>query len=131
MIELKIDTKHTSEMIDLTDKVHEAVIKEGVKSGLVTVFVPHTTASIILFENIDPQLRRDFLESLGRIAPASLPYHHQGENAAAHIKSALCGARVVVPMENAKLKLGRWQGIFLCEFDGPRERTVVVQVVHG
>ncbi len=130
MIELKIDTKHTSEMIDLTETVHEAVIKEGVKSGLVTVFTPHTTASIVLFENIDPQLRRDFLEALGRIAPTSRPYHHQGENAAAHIKSALCGARVVVPMENAKLQLGKWQGIFLCEFDGPRERTIIVQVVH-
>ncbi len=131
MIELKIDTKHTSEMIDITEKVQEAVIKEGVKSGLVAVFVPHTTASIVLFENIDPQLRRDFLEALGRIAPASQSYHHQGENAAAHIKSALCGARVVVPMENAKLHLGRWQGVFLCEFDGPRERTVIVQVVNG
>ncbi len=131
MIELKIDTKHTSEMIDLTEMVHEAVIKEGVKSGLVTVFVPHTTASIVLFENIDPQLRRDFLEALGRIAPATGSYRHEGKNAAAHIKSALCGARVVVPMENAKLHLGKWQGIFLCEFDGPRERTVVVQVVHG
>ncbi|MCF6201265.1 MAG: secondary thiamine-phosphate synthase enzyme YjbQ [Hydrogenimonas sp.] len=130
-MELKIETKHKSEMIELTDMVHEAVIKKGIKSGIVTVFVPHTTASIILFENIDPQLRRDFLEALGRIAPANLSYHHQGENAAAHIKSALCGARVVVPMENAKLQLGEWQGIFLCEFDGPRTRRVIIQVVNG
>ncbi|BDY13140.1 secondary thiamine-phosphate synthase enzyme YjbQ [Hydrogenimonas cancrithermarum] len=131
MMEIVLQTKHTSEMIDITEMVHEAVIKKGIKSGLVTVFVPHTTASIILFENIDPKLRRDFLEALGRVAPAKHPYHHQGENAAAHIKSALCGARVVVPMENAKLKLGEWQGIFLCEFDGPRERKVIVQVVNG
>jgi len=131
MIELTIQTKHTSEMIDITESVHEEVIKKGIKSGLVTVFVPHTTASIVLFENIDPQLRRDFLAALGRIAPATHPYHHQGDNAAAHIKSALCGARVVVPMENAKLQLGEWQGIFLCEFDGPRERKVIIQVVNG
>jgi len=131
MIELTVSTKHRSEMIDITEMVHEAVIKKGIKSGIVTVFVPHTTASIILFENIDPQLRRDFLAALGRVAPADEKYHHQGENAAAHIKSALCGARIVVPMVNAKLQLGEWQGIFLCEFDGPRERRVIVQVVNG
>lgn len=131
MIELTVQTKHTSEMIDITKIVHEAVIKKGIKSGIVTVFVPHTTASIVLFENIDPQLRRDFLAALGRVAPTDIKYHHQGENAAAHIKSALCGARIVVPMENAKLHLGEWQGIFLCEFDGPRERKVIVQVING
>ena len=131
MIELTVATKHTSEMIDITEMVHEAVIKKGIKSGIITVFVPHTTASIILFENIDPQLRRDFLAALGRIAPADSKYHHQGENASAHIKSALCGARVVVPMEKAKLQLGEWQGIFLCEFDGPRERRVIIQVING
>lgn len=129
MMELTINTRHTSEMVDITEEVREAVIKKGIKSGLVAVFTPHTTCSLVLFENIDPKLRRDFLEALGRVAPAQHPYHHQGENAAAHIKSALCGARVVVPMENAKLKLGEWQGIFLCEFDGPRERKVVVQVI--
>ena len=129
MMEIEIETRHTSEMVDITEKVKEAAIKKGIKSGLVAVFTPHTTASIVLFENIDPKLRRDFLEALGRIAPAEQSYHHQGENAAAHIKSALCGARVVVPMENAALMLGEWQGIFLCEFDGPRERKVIVQVI--
>jgi secondary thiamine-phosphate synthase enzyme len=116
-------------MVDITEMVAEAAIKKGIKSGLVAVFTPHTTASIVLFENVDPKLRRDFLEALGRIAPAGHSYHHQGENAAAHIKSALCGARVVVPIDNARLMLGEWQGIFLCEFDGPRERSVVVQVI--
>jgi secondary thiamine-phosphate synthase enzyme len=129
MMEIEIETRHTSEMVDITEKVKEAVIKKGIKSGIVAVFTPHTTASIVLFENIDPKLRRDFLEALGRIAPAEQNYHHQGENAAAHIKSAICGARVVVPMENAALMLGEWQGIFLCEFDGPRERKVIVQVI--
>ena len=131
MIELTVSTKHRSEMIDITEMVHEAVIKKGIKSGIVTLFVPHTTASVILFENIDPQLKRDFLAALGRVAPADEKYHHDGENAAAHIKSALCGARIVVPMENAKLQLGEWQGIFLCEFDGPRERRVIIQVING
>ncbi len=131
MMELTISSRHTSEMIDITEDVREAVIKKGIKSGLVAVFTPHTTASIVLFENIDPKLRRDFLEALGRIAPSGHSYHHQGENAAAHIKSAICGARVVVPMKSAKLMLGEWQGIFLCEFDGPRERKVIVQVVDG
>ncbi|NPA29556.1 MAG: YjbQ family protein [Epsilonproteobacteria bacterium] len=129
MIELSVETRHTSEMVEITELVKEAAIKTGVKSGLVAVFTPHTTASIVLFENVDPKLRRDFLEALGRVAPADLDYHHQGENAAAHIKSSLCGVRVVVPMQNAQLMLGEWQGIFLCEFDGPRERKVIVQVI--
>jgi secondary thiamine-phosphate synthase enzyme len=129
MIRLQVQTRHTSEMVDITEMVAEAAIKKGIKSGLVAVFTPHTTASIVLFENVDPKLRRDFLEALGRIAPAGHSYHHQGENAAAHIKSALCGARVVVPIDNARLMLGEWQGIFLCEFDGPRERSVIVQVI--
>ena len=116
-------------MIDISEAVKEAAIKTGVKNGLVEVFTPHTTASIVLFENIDPKLRRDFLEALGRIAPADRDYHHDDGNAAAHIKSALCGARVVVPMENAQLMLGEWQGVFLCEFDGPRTREVIVQVI--
>ena len=129
MTQLQVQTRHTSEMVDITEMVAEAAIKKGIKSGLVAVFTPHTTASIVLFENVDPKLRRDFLEALGRIAPAGHSYHHQGENAAAHIKSALCGARVVVPIDNARLMLGEWQGIFLCEFDGPRERSVIVQVI--
>jgi secondary thiamine-phosphate synthase enzyme len=129
MTELQVTTRHTSEMVDITEMVAEAAIKKGIKSGLVAVFTPHTTASIVLFENVDPKLRRDFLEALGRIAPAGHGYHHQGENAAAHIKSALCGARVVVPIDNARLMLGEWQGIFLCEFDGPRERKIIVQVI--
>lgn len=131
MITLTTETTHLSEMIDITKKVHEAVIKQGIRNGIVNIFIPHTTASIILFENIDPRLRRDFLESLGRIAPSPATYHHEGSNAAAHLKAALCGPRVVVPMENAKLILGEWQGIFLCEFDGPRQRTIVIQVVNG
>ncbi|WP_353661532.1 secondary thiamine-phosphate synthase enzyme YjbQ [Hydrogenimonas sp. SS33] len=130
MITFTLQTRHTSEMVDITEQVREAVIKEGVKSGLVAVFTPHTTASIVLFENIDPKLRRDFLEALGRVAPASHSYHHEDANAAAHIKSALCGVRVVVPMENAQMLLGEWQGIFFCEFDGPRERKVIVQVIE-
>jgi secondary thiamine-phosphate synthase enzyme len=129
MTELQVTTRHTSEMVDITEMVAEAAIKKGIKSGLVAVFTPHTTASIVLFEKVDPKLRRDFLEALGRIAPAGHGYHHQGENAAAHIKSALCGARVVVPIDNARLMLGEWQGIFLCEFDGPRERKIIVQVI--
>ncbi len=130
MIEFTVTTRHTSEMIDITEAVKEAAIKTGTKDGIVAVFTPHTTASIVLFENIDPKLRRDFLEALGRIAPADHTYHHDDGNAAAHIKSALCGVRVVVPMQNAALQLGQWQGIFLCEFDGPRERKVIVQVVR-
>ncbi len=118
-------------MIELTEIVQETVIKSGVKNGSCLVYSPHTTTSVILFERVDAGLQRDFLGHMSRLVPKSDRYAH-GENADAHLKSALCGNNVEIPIEEAKLLLGQWQGIFFCEFDGPREeREVYIKVIDG
>ncbi len=130
MIKIELKSNYTSEMIDITEKVSEEVMKLGIRDGLCTVFSPHTTSSIVLFEKTDPKLRRDFLASLSRIAPAELNYESEGDNTPAHIKSTLCGPRIVVPVKDGQLFLGSWQAIFFCEFDGPRDREYYVQVIQ-
>ncbi len=130
MIKIELKSNYTSEMIDITEKVSEEVMKLGIRDGLCTVFSPHTTSSIVLFEKTDPKLRRDFLASLSRIAPAELNYGSEGDNTPAHIKSTLCGPRIVVPVKDGQLFLGPWQAIFFCEFDGPRDREYYVQVIQ-
>ncbi len=127
---VKFNTKYRSEMIDITERVREEVVKRGITNGMCTVFTTHTTASVLFFENKDPKLRRDFLSSLNRIAPADVNYESDDENVPAHIKSSLCGPRVVLPVVNGQLFLGQWQAIFFCEFDGPREdRAYHIQVI--
>lgn len=130
VISKEFSTKYKTQMVDITEQVRDEVIKKGIQDGLCTVFTTHTTASIVFFENKDPNLRRDFLSSLSSVAPADAVYASNDENAAAHIKSALCGQRVVLPVVNGQLFLGEWQGIFFCEFDGPRQkRAYHIQVI--
>ena len=132
MKKIKFPTSHKSQLMDITKEVEELVITSGVKDGICVVFTPHTTASVFLFENQDPALRRDLLNALNHIAPNDDEYFHKGGNAAAHLKSSRMGASVTIPLENAKLALGKWQGIFFAEFDGPRqEREVYVKVIEG
>jgi secondary thiamine-phosphate synthase enzyme len=130
MISIQCETSYKSEMIDITERVSEEVMKQGIRDGLCTVFTPHTTASIVLFEKTDPKLRRDFLSALSRIAPADVSYESEGDNTPAHIKSTLCGPRIVIPVKNGQLFLGEWQAIFFCEFDGPRKREFIIQVIR-
>jgi secondary thiamine-phosphate synthase enzyme len=125
----KIETKYKSQMIDITEEIKDEVVKLGVTNGLCTVFSSHTTASILFFENHDPKLQRDFLSTLSRIAPVDALYASSDENASAHIKSALCGQRAVLPVVNGQLFLGKWQAIYFCEFDGPRDREFHIQVI--
>ncbi len=130
MIKVKLNSKYKTQMIDITERVKEEVLKKGVTHGLCTIFCGHTTASIIFFENQDPKLRRDFLASLSHIAPSDGVYTSNDSNPAAHIKAALCGQRVIMPVINGQLVLGKWQSIFFCEFDGPREdREYNIQVI--
>ncbi|MRI84273.1 MAG: hypothetical protein C6I00_07625 [Nitratiruptor sp.] len=130
MERIELKTHHKSELIEITEVVQEAVIRSGIKDGICLVYTPHTTTSVILFENVDPNLQRDFLAHMSRLVPKSERYAH-GENADAHLKSALCGASVSIPFEDARLHIGPWQGIFFCEFDGPRERReVFVKIVE-
>ena len=131
MTTLKLQTNHKSEMIEITEDVKEAVIRSGVSNGSCIVYSPHTTTGILLFENVDPNLQRDYLAHMSRLVPKSDRYAHGG-NADAHLKSALCGNTISIPVVDAKLMLGEWQGIFFCEFDGPREeRNVHIKVVNG
>lgn len=129
---MKFPTSHKTQLMDISNEVAEAVITSGVKDGVCVVFTPHTTASVFMFENQDQALRRDLLNSLNRIAPNDAHYLHVGENAAAHLKSSRMGNSVSIPVVNAKLLLGKWQGIFFGEFDGPRqEREVIIKVIAG
>ena len=131
MTRIVLSTNHKSEMIEITEIVKEEVIKSGVSNGTCIVYSPHTTTGVLLFENVDPGLQRDFLAHMSRLVPKSDRYAH-GENADAHLKSALTGNSVAIPVVEAKLMLGEWQGIFFCEYDGPREsRELFIKVVSG
>jgi len=122
MITLKFKTEHKSQMIDITKEINEAIIKSGIK------FCPHSTANIIIFEKSDPSLKRELLSMLKDIVPYK-DYSHS--NARAHLKAAFFRNSISIIIENAKIVLGEWQGIFLMEFDGPRERKVYLKVISG
>ncbi|MEO0098760.1 MAG: secondary thiamine-phosphate synthase enzyme YjbQ [candidate division WOR-3 bacterium] len=126
---IEIQTHHRNELLDITDKVSEVIKKSNVKSGTAIIFVPHTTAAITLNENYDPSVVRDITDNLSRLFPKSGHYAHTEGNADAHIKSALIGASQVVFFENGQILFGTWQGIFFCEFDGPRRREVFVKII--
>ena len=115
-------------MIDITQRVQKIVTSEKVSSGFVIVYVPHTTAAITINENADPDVQHDLLKKLAELMPhLELYYQHDEGNSDAHVKTACVGCNVTVLIEGGKLMLGRWQGIFLCEFDGPRERQVWIR----
>jgi secondary thiamine-phosphate synthase enzyme len=126
---INIMTKAREEFVDLTAEVERLVAASGAKSGLCVVTVPHTTAGITINENADPDVRADMDMALRRIVPDALPYAHGEGNSPAHIKSSLVGSSVTLIVEGGRLRLGTWQGIFFCEFDGPRTRNAWVQVV--
>lgn len=130
MIErIHVITRDKDWLEDVTHRVKEIVRRLKVEEGLCHLYVPHTTAGIIVNENADPSVAVDILERLEALVPRGGRYHHAEGNAAAHIKASLVGHSATVPIEGGQLALGQWQGIYLAEFDGPRERTVVVSVV--
>lgn len=129
MQKLTYNTKHKTQMIDITKDVKEAVIKSGVSDGAVLVFVPHSTCSVFVSEHIDPNLARDLLYKLHDLVPGDEKYHHVGKNADAHIKATIMGADTTLPIQSASVIMGEWQGIFLADFDGPRKRDVFVKVL--
>ena len=115
-------------VIDITRKVAEIIRRSQVKQGICQVFVPHTTAGVTINENADPDVVDDLLSALNTMAPA-LRYRHGEGNSPAHLKSLLTGSSVMVPVEAGILQLGTWQGIYFCEYDGPRQRKVQVQII--
>ena len=129
MRELKVVTGKRNEMIDITSDVQKAVNDEKLKNGVVIVYVPHTTAGITINEGADPSVQRDIIETLKRMVPESEDYHHMEGNSDAHIKASLLGSSVTVIVENNKIQLGTWQHIFFFEGDGPRSRSVYIEVI--
>ena len=126
---LSVRTGSRTDLRDITREVASAVGRTKVERGGAIVCVPHTTAGITINENADPSVREDIESTLERLVPWGGPYRHSEGNAAAHVKATLCGSSVTIPVENGRLVLGTWQGIYFCEFDGPRTRKVLVQVV--
>ncbi|NIQ97444.1 MAG: YjbQ family protein [Desulfuromonadales bacterium] len=129
MTELTVTSSQKTEMIDITGQVRRAIRDSGVQSGTATIFAAHTTAAVTINENADPDVMRDMLKELNTIVPFDDDYRHAEGNSAAHIKSSLVGASETVIVEEGQPVLGTWQGIYFCEFDGPRRRRVQVQVI--
>ena len=128
MAEITVQSNEVCEIIDITAQV-AAMIPSGMKNGICMLYSPHTTAGLTVNENYDPDVRHDILARLEAMVPSKSPeYLHAEGNSAAHIKTALIGISASVPIRNGKLALGQWQGIFFCEFDGPRHRKVYVKI---
>ena len=128
---LTVKTRAQTELVDITADVSRLVADSGVRNGLCLVYVPHTTAGVTINENADPSVPKDVLMVLNQMVPWKADYRHLEGNSPAHVKSTLVGASQTIAVENGRLVLGTWQGVFFCEFDGPRSRTVQVHIVEG
>ena len=126
---IKIQTKSRVEFQDITLQVKAAVSKSSIKSGICHVITLHTTSGITVNENADPDVVKDMIDGLDAIAPQHADYRHQEGNSPAHIKASIMGSSTTLIVEDGNLLLGTWQGIFFCEFDGPRNRTVLARVI--
>ncbi len=129
---IKVRSREREEMIEITDEVRRRLKESAAREeeGVCVLFVQHTTAGLTVNENADPDVQRDMLNALRTLVPQhGMDFRHNEENSDAHIKTSLTGTSVTVPFQNGELLLGRWQGIFLCEFDGGRERQVVMTII--
>ncbi len=131
MRRFSIRTARRVEMIDITDEVRSALRSSGVSAGMCVVFCPHTTAGLTVNENADPAVVRDMSAALSRMVPADADYAHAEGNSDSHIKSSLFGPSLSLIVEDGRLQLGTWQGIYFCESDGPRQRECWVKVLKG
>jgi secondary thiamine-phosphate synthase enzyme len=126
---IKVRSREREQLVEFTDEVRRGIKESGVSSGICVLYVQHTTAGLTINENADPDVPRDMLHALRTLIPQhGMDFRHGEENSDAHIKASLTGASVTVPFHDGELLLGRWQGIFLCEFDGPRERKVIMML---
>ena len=125
-----VKTRETTELIDITSDINRLVQKSGVDQGLCMLYVPHTTAAVTINESADPSVKSDMLMILNQIIPWEAKYRHLEGNSAAHIKTTLVGSSELIAIENQQLVLGTWQGIFFCEFDGPRSRKLYVRIME-
>ncbi|MFA5881602.1 MAG: secondary thiamine-phosphate synthase enzyme YjbQ [Eubacteriales bacterium] len=128
--EIKIQTQSHSQLIDITRHVSSAVAESGAASGTCYIFVPHTTAGVTINENADPSVVTDILKETAKIVPWEDNYKHMEGNSAAHIKASMMGFSQIVLIESGHLVMGTWQGIYFCEFDGPRNRKVLIKIME-
>ncbi len=129
MTEITLRTGKKQEMVDITDTIQELVARSGIGEGICLVYVPHATAAVIINENADPNVCKDILDALGRLIPDGTWLHDRiDNNASAHIKASILGPSEAIPVRGGRLRLGTWQSIMLVELDGPRSRTVDVEV---
>jgi secondary thiamine-phosphate synthase enzyme len=127
---LSVKTRERTELIDITSNINQLIQKSGTDQGLCMIYVPHTTAAVTINESADPSVKSDILMVLNQIIPWEANYRHLEGNSPAHIKSTLVGSSELIAIENRRLILGTWQGIFFCEFDGPRTRKVDVRIIE-
>jgi secondary thiamine-phosphate synthase enzyme len=129
---LNLSTDQRDQLLDITGRVQSAVDEAGVQSGCAIVYVPHTTAGVTINENADPDVRHDMLKQLEEMVPWDQPFYRHAEgNSASHVKASMMGPSETILIENGKLVLGTWQGVYFCEFDGPRSRKMHVKVTRG
>jgi secondary thiamine-phosphate synthase enzyme len=131
MTSFDVTTHVRTELLDITDKVRDAVAQSKVGSGMCFIYVPHTTAAVTVNESYDSDVARDITAALSKLVPHGANYAHTEGNSDAHIKAAMVGSCQAIPVEEGRLALGRWQGVFFCEFDGPRTRRVHIQTIKA
>jgi secondary thiamine-phosphate synthase enzyme len=128
MTNIEINTRQREELIDITAGIQAAVQASKVRDGICLVFVPHTTAAVTINENADPDVKKDILMALKKAVPDNLSWDHGEGNSPAHVKASLVGSSVMIIVESGRLRLGTWQGVAFCEFDGPRRRQVLIEI---
>jgi len=131
MEKLKVESRERTDMIEITEEIKEIVRKSGVKSGICLLFIPHTTGAVTITEFSDPNVMKDILTSVNDLVPFENDYKHEEGNSAAHIKSSLFNFSLEMIIDEGELVIGGYQGIFFCEFDGPRNRQVFVKIMEG
>ena len=129
LTKLSVNTSKHTQMLNITDTIQRTVEDSGVRSGLCTVFIPHTTAAVTINENADPDVVRDFTMEINKLVPWEDGYHHMEGNSSAHLKASMIGFSEQIIIEGGRLVLGTWQGIYFCEYDGPRHRNVYVKLI--
>jgi secondary thiamine-phosphate synthase enzyme len=126
---IAVRTRRAVDTVDITERVADAVRRSGIRDGICSVAVMHTTAGVFVNENADPDVQRDLIAALARLVPDDAGYAHAEGNAPGHIKSVIVGASVIVPVRDGAPELGTWQGVYLAEFDGPRDRSATITCV--
>lgn len=131
MIELSVKTRTRVEFVDISAQIARAISEQNFRTGVCVVYVPHTTAAVTINENADPSVVADIIAALAKLVPCDWQYRHSEGNSDAHIKASLVGSSLYLIVENQKLQLGTWQGVYFCEFDGPRSRRCFVKLLPG